>query len=399
MTVRDSRQRSPHLDVVRGLSILMVLFAHSQVHAPAGSIVLWPFVFLHTIGAKGVDVFFVLSGFLVGGLLLQEHQKTSRIRPRRFFVRRAFKVWPSYFAFLICFFAVQIWSAGEGATLQARAVSTFKNYWPNLLHVQNYFSSTVLIAPMWSLAVEEHFYLLLPWVLIFVLASADPSRTRSNALRMAVVLVAVIVVCTSLRALTYARTTASDDPVKVEYLLSFPTHQRIDGLFFGVFIAFVTQAFSDQLRRLYGLRHLLLLIPLAVGGFYYRNAEVDSVTRYPLMPNALYLAAGALVFHAWLCGFGQASLILPLRICQRAMAWLGMRSYAIYVWHVYFSMPIAHRIVQRLHLTPNSPGIGASIHDLVYLCVPIGLGTLMFHLVEKPGLRLRERIFPPTVSA
>ncbi len=94
-------------------------------------------------GGRGVDLFFVLSGFLVGGLLLKEYRDTGTMLPWRFLVRRAFKIWPAYY-FLIFFHLAS----------DHHPMATF--FWQNFFHLQNYLGSS--ISQTWTLSVEEHFY-------------------------------------------------------------------------------------------------------------------------------------------------------------------------------------------------------------------------------------------------
>jgi peptidoglycan/LPS O-acetylase OafA/YrhL len=100
----------------------------------------------HRVGWTGVDLFFVLSGYLVGGLLLEESQASGRIDIRRFLARRAFKIWPSYYAPLLLLAVLTAW-----VSLLPDAL------WPLVAHARNYVGRADLLAPhAWSLAVEEH---------------------------------------------------------------------------------------------------------------------------------------------------------------------------------------------------------------------------------------------------
>src|SRR3954451_21718261 len=134
------------LDVVRGIAILLAMGWHFSRYR-SGNAVLdalqWPGA---TFGWAGVDLFFVLSGFLVGRLVLREHQRTGRFDGWRFSVRRALKLWPVLYVFL----AVYAFAGSE----------PWQSYlWQNALHVQNYAGTS--LTHLWSLAVEEHFYLAL----------------------------------------------------------------------------------------------------------------------------------------------------------------------------------------------------------------------------------------------
>src|SRR4051812_31178165 len=156
-TTDASRAGSRRLDlvVVRGCAILLALGWHFSKH-PSGNrfldLLQWPG---RAFGWAGVDLFFVLSGFLVGQLVLREHQRTGRFDGWRFTVRRALKLWPVLFVFL----AVQ-------ALFGDQPLHSY--LWQTALHVQNYAGTSIV--HLWSLAVEEHFY--------FVLAVLFPLAAR-----------------------------------------------------------------------------------------------------------------------------------------------------------------------------------------------------------------------------
>src|SRR5690242_15756489 len=98
------KSRSLQLDFLRGIAILLVLFSHAPIGSRSG-------IFTHLTGAMvrfgwtGVDLFFVLSGFLVGGLIFAELRKGARFDAKRFLIRRGFKIWPAYAIFIAFFFA------------------------------------------------------------------------------------------------------------------------------------------------------------------------------------------------------------------------------------------------------------------------------------------------------
>src|SRR6476620_6792605 len=160
------------LDVVRGLAIVLALGWHFS-RKPTGNVVLdavqWPG---HVFGWAGVDLFFVLSGFLMGQLVLKERARTGGFDGRRFTARRLLRLWPVLYVFL----AVH-------AVFGSEPLGSY--LWQNALHVQNYAGTS--LAHLWSLAVEEHFYLLL--AVLFPLFA----RRRGTVRPLVAVLVAVLV--------------------------------------------------------------------------------------------------------------------------------------------------------------------------------------------------------------
>src|SRR5437588_1674510 len=163
--------RSQALDILRFLAVLLVLWRHSWVCSPQIS------PLLHSITATlqrggwiGVDLFFVLSGFLISGLLFKECQKTHQISLSRFFVRRGFKIYPPFWALLL--FTVVLESITNNKTAGKWILCEF-------FFVQNYGDASQW-GYTWSLAVEEHFYILLPLLLV-VLLKVGSKRPRPFA--------------------------------------------------------------------------------------------------------------------------------------------------------------------------------------------------------------------------
>src|SRR3954451_16552822 len=198
----SGRPRRPDLDVVRGLAIVLALGWHFN-HRWSGNAVLdavqWPG---HMFGWAGVDLFFVLSGFLMGRLVLGEHTRTGGFDGRRFTVRRILKLWPVLYLFL----AVH-------ALFGAEPLGSY--LWQNALHMQNYAGTS--LQHLWSLAVEEHFYLALALLFpVFV--------RRGGSLKVfAGILAAVLVAALAFR-LTGRLVGVSDTR------LQWRTHFRLDGL-------------------------------------------------------------------------------------------------------------------------------------------------------------------------
>jgi peptidoglycan/LPS O-acetylase OafA/YrhL len=402
---RAKSSRVPQLDVVRGISILMVMLAHQEAYPAAHSIAYFPITFLNAIGWAGVDIFFVLSGFLVGGLLIREYQVTGTLVPSRFLIRRAFKVWPPYFLFLFAYAAAQLLTNRSDLSRGARAVHLITHLWPNLLQIQNYSLLPIELTWLWSLGVEEHFYLLLPWALtaIFGLRLARAPRSTLNVgRRMAICFLLVAAVCLAMRGITaafLAPITMSDRDI---YDLVFPTHLRIDSLFCGVFLAYLAHFHALELGRLRPYRGLLLCVSLSVGVlFYVKQGGLAYLYLYPYGTTILYLGAACLVLWAHLASqkasAPRGSTGIVFGVPGRVMAWLGVRSYSIYVWHGYFAKPLANRATRLLHLPPGEPGLRGWAYDILYLLADAFVGALMFRLIEVPALRLRKRFAPPVV--
>ncbi len=256
--------RLRQLDVLRAFAVLLVMIRHlnegkdnpamlalvAQVNRAPTELAHLPELvvrLLYRMGWAGVDLFFVLSGFLVSGLLFREHQQRSAVRVGRFLIRRGFKIYPMFYLFLLStLLAIGLFTTRK-LSLPAIVceVLFIQNYGPNMW------------GHTWSLAVEEHFYLLLG-LLLFVLSR----RQRVGLVPRLFPLVALGFLAA--RVATTLLVPEFDFKTHV-----FATHLRLDALFYGVALSYLWYferprlAFAEQgaARPLLLLGGLLLFAP------------------------------------------------------------------------------------------------------------------------------------------
>jgi peptidoglycan/LPS O-acetylase OafA/YrhL len=380
-----TKVRLIQLDVLRGVAILLVLNFH-YVIAPGRAGRLQSFARrIYMLGWSGVDLFFVLSGFLIGGLLFEELRRKGHLDIGRFIIRRGFKIWPSYFVYL-AFLFVLLWTTG-GARAAARSLM------PNLLHIQNY-------APgprghTWSLAVEEHFYLMLPFVLLAL--TGRQSRRLASIPALPWIAAAVFAGCLGVRLAV----PSSGRPfyTEVRWTHYYPTHARIDSLFFGVFIAYFYHFRPDVMRRLTQRRALLMLagIVLIVPLASYSLLEARWIVRVGF--TMAYLGYGCILLAVISTPLGEGWLgrLLSSRPA-RIVAFIGVYSYPIYLWHI----DAAQEPLQRLLASGSFSRVPEEARWLLIMAAYVGLataaGVLMGKLIERPALALRDRLFPSRID-
>lgn len=350
--------RSVPLDLLRLAAVALVLGRHWPGEVPAElayplrkAAELW-----QRAGWAGVDLFFVLSGFLVSGLLFAERRETGGVRLGRFLVRRGLKIYPAFYAFLLLALPL------APLAPDARAILG------EAFFLQNYVGA--LWNHTWSLAVEEHFYLG-GGLLLAALARAD----RLDLVRP--LFAAVAAACLGLRvagALNGAPTAS----------LVFPTHMRVDALFFGVFLAYQRHAhpaglaaFVRRTGKLLGAAALAaltlpVLLPLTESRFMVSAGLTTT-----------YLAFGAVLLLA----LHAPPRLFDNRVCRAAAA-VGALSYSIYLWH----MP-AGRLLEALPF-PGSPGVAFLLRSTSYVALSVAAGVGLSKLIELPVLRWRDRRFP-----
>jgi peptidoglycan/LPS O-acetylase OafA/YrhL len=353
------------LDVLRFVAVFLVLGRHvshldSDTHGLFAS---W-----RAGGWVGVDIFFVLSGFLVSGLLFDEFKRTGRIDSKRFLVRRAWKIYPAFWAMIAFTLFMRI--AFRSPDSQSWAALT-KSTIAELLFVQNYIYG--LWGHTWTLAVEEHFYVALV-LLLATLAIRSPAAAFRE---IPAIFLAVAVICLSLRMATvYSHRLEPHD-----WFAFCGTHLRIDSLLFGVLISYLCH-FRDFQKRIASCPTALLLGGGILGltpPFFL--GEIWGSAVWAVLVIGCYLASGALVLAATRLRTTSSSALL-------VFASLGAVSYSIYLWHVAVNA-WGTRAIYKV-LGARSDGL----YLATYLFGSFALGLIMSRLIEMPTLALRDKWFP-----
>jgi peptidoglycan/LPS O-acetylase OafA/YrhL len=335
-------KRNQSLDVLRCVAILLVIGRHFPYY-PA-----WA-----KIGWIGVDLFFVLSGFLISGLLFVEYKTHGRIRFWRFVVRRGFKIWPSFYLMVGAFVAISlIFHEDNWHAIVA-----------SLFFVQNYLPESLLptiVGHTWSLAIEEHFYIALP--LLFIALSYN--RRREPFTPIPVIFVLTTITCLALRCFTMA---PGDTP--------WGTQLRVDSLFAGVMLGYLYHFRRTSFDRLTGNFALpiaaMCCLPAAFFNVQSRIMETVGLT-------ALYIGFSFLL--AWSVVRAPTNRVAQAFLAP--LAKIGFYSYSIYLWHTF--------IGRAVEISSPSFGFGAF---WLYVGLCIGIGIVLSKTVEHPYLALREKWF------
>jgi peptidoglycan/LPS O-acetylase OafA/YrhL len=373
---KSSAGRLRSLDVLRGVAVLMVLFHHAR----------WPASYLQGsfgrfvhLGCYGVDLFFVLSGFLISGLLFHEFKREGRIDVVRFWLRRGMKIWPSYFvAYGIAVVVLTCIRIRQDKEVE----SWLFHMLPNLAFLQNYVWSEHRWFASWSLAVEEHFYTLLPLFLI-VCISAGWGMRGVPWLCVATILVAPVL-----------RYTETDTAV-----VYFQTHFRADALCCGVLLGYVFHYHQQVLAGVRRWWFVPMILPLVALAIPYNIAWEEPAMRVLGLSSLAVAFAGA-VSLAVACPDWGGNVIAPVRWSVRLLAVVGVYSYTIYL-----AQPVVIALTDWYGPIPGlyranrcfSFLIGRDIDvagSLLFCVTSLAVGIVLSHLVERPCLALRERWIP-----
>jgi len=349
--------RNLGLDLLRFLAVLLVVGRHMYIPKDAGFILrAWK-----TGGWVGVDLFFVLSGFLVSGLLFREQKRNHSLNVTRFLIRRGFKIYPAFWFMLA--FTLLVWNRTETKIPP-------QGLFGELFFLQNYLGS--LWNHTWSLAVEEHFYLAI--ALLFGIAS---SRKCHNPFAWVPTAFALIgTACLILRIATQWWVPDHSFAACVQ-----PTHLRVDALFFGVLLSYWTHHADLEVR----LRAVPSLVLVALGAALLAPAFI-----FPLENERWIVVFGVILFYlgagCWLMA-GVRLRASRSRLLGFFGA-LGATSYSIYLWHMPVNVWGTTSVAQYLGLR----SFGA--YFSLYIIGTFGVGYLLSRLIEWPTLGMRDRLFP-----
>jgi peptidoglycan/LPS O-acetylase OafA/YrhL len=361
--------RNKRLDVLRCIAVLLVLVCHGVKPTR-----------LEAAGRVGVDLFFVLSGFLISGLLFVEYKKSGSIDFKRFFIRRGLKIYPGFYILLLITLLYQI---------LFHQVAPLGRYLSEILYVQNY--GPLIWGHTWSLAVEEHFYILLPLFFLLLIRYSSDRTDPFNAMPRAFLAVAAI--CLASRVVTVFSITSAELKVWKWYRLAYATtHCRLDGLFFGVLLGYLYHFRPGVLDKLFDSSKKQF-ISAALSGALLSSCLIFQIE------GRFMLTLGLTMLYL---GFGLA-LILCLRVREvlpgplaklfnrigTGFAYAGMYSYSVYLWHLPVESWGFSFMTRILHVQ-----MGHVVGLLFYMTCSIVLGILLSQLIEFPILKLRDRIFP-----
>lgn len=348
--------RSLTLDSVRGIAILLAMGWHLQTQTgiAALDLIQWPQV---QFGWIGVDLFFVLSGFLVGRLILLELNDAGTFDYRRFLIRRIFRLWPVLYLYIFAQLVVGNKPASEF-------------FWQVLFHVQNYFHTPLKV--LWSLAVEEHFYLAVGLILPWLARRGTDKQTYAAGL-LGVILLSPVVRIAGVEA-GYSNLD----------LQTF-THFRVDGLAAGVLLALVSLEWPEKFAKIarpHGLYLVLTVVCYVLAGWWHETA-LGNTLGYSL--GVLGSVALVLAFVNW----NPPSMSIWI---FRVLAWLGIYSYSIYIWHFPFAN-YGEIALRKIGVDTLWQLLFAKYVLAIFCSVAIS------KLVEMPMIRLRNRLFPTGVHA
>lgn len=365
--------RNPWLDLVRAIAIALVLLRHGyRAIVPSTEIAasgFWQNVFAN--GWVGVDLFFVLSGYLISQHLIRHGLGTNRFVFWRYATMRALRIVPAYFAVLAMILLV----AFPYYTID-RSYLTIKVLY-HVLFLQDYLPSNINVV-FWSLGVEEKFYLIAPGLIWFSLKC----KTLKQTLGM---LLLIVVLVTSYRFLVYLTHNSAFDYALFFRKLRSPFHFSLEPLLIGVALALAQNAGVVKIapnlgKYIFGIALVTLIAWLGTHEFMFVISVFDVIAQ-PIIIACLcgLLTLGAVQMH---------TIAMP---CEAVVRTIAQLSYSLYLVH-YPLLPLTKVIVE-----------GSKYSDLIfwltYCVLTFAVACLLHYSIERSFLRLKDQMAAQRLSA
>jgi peptidoglycan/LPS O-acetylase OafA/YrhL len=386
----SSGPRVPGLDLLRGIAIAWVMLFHFRFMFNLPKALFWPARY----GWLGVDLFFVLSGYLIGSQLLRPYPRGGAPSLGGFYFRRAFRILPAYLAVLTLYFTVPLFREAPGLSPAWQFLTFTENFRIN-------YAADQAFSHVWSLCVEEHFYLVLP--LLVLLLMRKPRLGNALAVMLAIlafgILVSSYIYLHQLKPLLLA----GDSSFYLRYIekIYYPTYTRLDGLLMGVALASIKTFRPLWWQRLLSGGYSLLLLGLLCCGcalwlFRDRFGLPGTLVGFPLVSAGLALLLLASISPTLIESLRR---LVPGALGNMIRQWLcaafglgATLAYSTYLTH----KQIAHLLTvygsDWMH-RGGWPALATAFST------SLAAATVLYVLVERPFLLLRQRISEPGAAA
>jgi len=394
------------IDGIRAIAVLWVIifhvwiFQHNTFPDILGEVAQNPLLVWITKGDLGVDLFFVISGFLIGSILFKEYKRTKTLNFKSFYLRRFLRLFPVYlFSMIIALYFLD----GNGAERWTTA-------WSNLVYVNNYVFKSYM-GWTWSLAIEEQFYIVIPFLIVFLFPKFRKKRVLFSILAIIpIILTYYYSVHIFNFEIPYNREIFGDIWQEWFWGYYMLTHLRYGGLLSGVIAAYIHINHSEQVLYffqkkknlsnfliLFSIVSFLLISSLSLG----QAAPVEESIFYelPRKVGVYYeiihreLFSYAVVFLMMACLYSKSRIIQPLNTFLSASFFypIAKISYSAYLFHVMFMewfFPIFTEYSKNSLTTIQI----VFTNGIISIAVTILVAGLMLVLIEEPFNKLKNKL-------
>ena len=355
MTVKSAKFYIPSLDGIRAIAFLIVFISH----AGFGKII---------PGGLGVTIFFFLSGYLITTQLRREYERSHKIDFKNFYMRRILRIWPPFY--LVLFLAIGVsYLVGHDPGFSFQQLQAFLT---QFFHLSNYYNvefgnqgMAVGTEVYWSLAIEEHFYLLFPSLYVLLL------RLGIRSKQQALIFWGICLVVLLWRYLLIFGLGADYDRI------FYASDTRLDSILFGCALAVAGNPAIDQDRQISERNLKYFLLPLGsallLGSLLYRTDVFRDTLRYSIQGIALYpIFIAAIRFPNW--GVFKALNWGWMRL-------MGVLSYSLYLVH--------YMVIKAIALV--IPELGLLGSSILSLLISVALASAIYRWVEIPAAKLKQK--------
>lgn len=336
-----------NLDGLRGISIMLVIWHHAENHATVPL----------NYGFLGVDLFFIISGFLIVTLLLREKRKTNDILLKSFYVRRFLRIFPLYYASLFLIF-IYAFLAGS----QAIFTSIFTDFPKAFFYVSNWFPMVSMLSITWSLSAEEQFYSLWPWV---------EKYAQKYVVFFLGLLLLVLIGIQVFHQFGFLQNTPS-----------FLAEASFTPIFLGVGLAHLldSEKSYNVVSSIFSSPWAPVTVLLMLSGlFYYSISDISGIPR--------------LIFHLCFTALVAISVVKEQSLYGSFLQWkplarIGVVSYGMYLLHL-----IALHLVNKISKFSHIDFLNAKFIGTLFLTW--AMAEISYRYYETPFLNLKKKWEPP----
>jgi len=346
----------PSLDGIRAVAVLLVFFSHTG--------------FGHIIpGGLGVTIFFFLSGYLITTLLVEEHKSTDTISLKNFYIRRIYRLFPPLYIVIIGAVVITVLKGSS-------SFISMDGFLSQILHYSNYYIIFVGkegmipgLGILWSLAVEEHFYLFFPIFLLFFIKKLS----LKNLVLLIILIIVLVIAWRLLLVLNFDILSLRDPHYNYTY---YATETRIDSLLYGCVMALILNpvyARKTEIKPSIIKAGLLIGTSMILFTLFYRDVIFRETIRYTIQ--------GIAMFPIFYYVITQENSYIYKFLNLKPVAFIGKISYSFYLSHYVL-----------IYLAQGFFGDTLIVKNIVGLFFTLIFSTIMYYFVEKRFAKLRKKL-------